>query len=108
MVEVVAATVPGRVWVKLTDFDGTFGECLDDVADRVASNLVSCELWSERVEGRGYYPNVCFKLSLDRAGDEIEVADGGAVRWTQALLDNRKERLMIGGLSLERLASIAQ
>ena len=38
------------------------------------------------------------------AGKTIEVGDGGLVDWTQALVGSAKERLMISGLSLERLA----
>jgi len=32
------------------------------------------------------------------------VADGGHVDWTQQLVASRKERLMISGLGLDRLA----
>jgi hypothetical protein len=34
------------------------------------------------------------------------VADGGLVTWTQDLVRSKKERLMISGLSLERLATV--
>jgi hypothetical protein len=34
----------------------------------------------------------------------LELVDGGSTDWTQQLLGNRKERLLISGLGLERLA----
>jgi len=43
-----------------------------------------------------------------QAGDEtIEIADGGMVEWTLRLVESRKERLMISGLGLDRLAAVA-
>lgn len=51
-----------------------------------------------------YYPSLCFKLDVVAGGEQVDVADGGVVDWTQSLLGNRKERLTIGGLSLDRLA----
>jgi hypothetical protein len=38
------------------------------------------------------------------AGQPFEIADGGLVDWTQRLVPSRKERLMISGLGVERLA----
>jgi hypothetical protein len=53
-----------------------------------------------------YYPTVSFKLhATNDEGAEIELADGGLVDWTQKLLGNSKERLMISGLGTERLLS---
>lgn len=58
----------------------------------------------DREAGTGYYPSLCFKLHVVTAGgEELEVADGGIVDWTQQLLQNRKERLMISGAGLDRL-----
>ena len=34
-----------------------------------------------------------------------EVGDGGFVQWTQHLLGNRKERLLISGIGLDLLAA---
>ena len=47
---------------------------------------------------------MCFKLNVVHDGEEVEVADGGVVAWTQALVGSNKERLTISGLGLERLA----
>jgi hypothetical protein len=39
------------------------------------------------------------------AGTELELIDGGFTTWTQQLLSNRKKRLLISGLGVERLCS---
>lgn len=41
-------------------------------------------------------------------GEEQEIADGGWVDWTQKLLENRKERLLISGVGLEWLYQMKQ
>lgn len=95
-----------RVVVRLTDFGGRHAGVLDRAMAGLESNGVTCEVWPERTEGHGYYPTVCFKLTVVNAREEVEVGDGGFVDWTRALLQNGKERLMISGLSLERLAML--
>jgi hypothetical protein len=50
-----------------------------------------------------YYDGIQFKLIIGVDGREIEIADGGFVDWTQQLLANRKERLLISGFGLEWL-----
>ena len=54
----------------------------------------------DRTHGRGYYPGACFKLLADGS----EIGDGGFVDWTQQLLSDRRERLLISGISVDRLA----
>lgn len=53
---------------------------------------------------RGYYTGLCFKIFATFGGTRIEVADGGFTDWTQRLLGNRKERLLISGYGLDRIA----
>jgi hypothetical protein len=60
----------------------------------------------ERASGRGYYDAACFKLfAREPSGDEIELGDGGTVDWTAKLLSDRKERLVISGLGVERICT---
>jgi hypothetical protein len=59
----------------------------------------------ERASGRGYYIGLCFKVYATIRGQRFEVADGGFVDWTQKLLNNRKERLFISGIGIDRLAT---
>lgn len=54
-----------------------------------------------------YYPTVSFKLYIQAAdGTDIEIGDGGMTDWTQKLLANAKERLMISGIGSERLINV--
>ena len=53
------------------------------------------------LDDHGYYTTSRFEI---RAGD-LPIVDGGFVDWTQRLLSDRKERLLISGAGLERLAS---
>lgn len=65
---------------------------------------VLCEFDLERTAGRGYYASACFDVSaVDGGGHHLHLADGGFTTWTQQLLSSRKERLLIGGLGMERL-----
>jgi hypothetical protein len=64
---------------------------------------VTAALDPGRESGRGYYVGACFKLYITRGGTELEVADGGFTTWTQQLLSNKKERLLISGLGVELL-----
>ena len=60
----------------------------------------------DRQAARGYYAGFCFKAFATFRGATFEVADGGHVDWTQQLLASRKERLMISGIGLDRLALV--
>lgn len=59
----------------------------------------------ERQAGRGYYRDLCFKVSAYEDGEPREVGDGGFTDWTARLTANQKERLLILGLSTDRLAA---
>lgn len=97
----------GHVRVRLTDFSGQQHEVIEELIGELASEEVSITNWPTRTVAEGYYPGLCFKLSVLSDEEEVEVADGGLVDWTQSLVASRKERLMTSGLSLERLAPIA-
>jgi len=61
----------------------------------------------ERESGRAYYRDLCFKVyarSSQGRPDLLELGDGGFVDWTAQFLGNRKERLLISGYGLDRLA----
>jgi hypothetical protein len=60
----------------------------------------------DRQSGRGYYVGVCFQIhARDRSGKDYFLVDGGCTTWTQQLLSNRKERLLISGLGTERFCA---
>jgi hypothetical protein len=51
-----------------------------------------------------YYRELRFKVYASPArGPEVELVDGGGTDWTQKLLNNAKERLIISGIGSERL-----
>ena len=58
-------------------------------------------------EEKEYYQNIRFKIYCKlEEKSEIELVDGGITDWTQKLLNNAKERLIISGLGSERLCEI--
>jgi hypothetical protein len=51
-----------------------------------------------------YYRNLRFHVyARATRGNELELVDGGDTNWTQKLLNNAKERLVISGIGSERL-----
>ncbi|MET7365911.1 hypothetical protein ABZS61_08770 [Streptomyces sp. NPDC005566] len=60
----------------------------------------------DRATGRGYYTGSCFKIYAGVEDQYLEVADGGFVDWSQLLTGNRKERLLISGFGVDRIADI--
>jgi hypothetical protein len=61
----------------------------------------------EQGSGQGYYSGVRFQIyARDAAGTDYSIVDGGFTDWTQQLLSNRKERLLISGMGSERFISL--
>ncbi len=60
-----------------------------------------------RQRGRGYYRDLCFKVNAHVRGTPEEIGDGGFTDWTAKLVANSKERLLISGIGLDRLAAFA-
>jgi hypothetical protein len=91
------------VVVELTDLTG---DRMHDVARLVHDAVPEADIRDrpDREGGRAYYDRMCFKAYASSAGQPFEIADGGLVDWTQRLVPSRKERLMISGLGVERLA----
>jgi hypothetical protein len=68
---------------------------------------VEWQLDPDRSAGRNYYDGLCFAVyASDVANQEYMLADGGFTTWTQQLLSNQKERLLISGIGTERLCSV--
>jgi hypothetical protein len=87
------ARLLGDVRIVLTPLDdSTFA---DDVAERTVGRV---ELDHSRSSGRAYYVRLCFKIYHG----EVELGDGGFTEWTQTLLGDIKERLLISGIGTER------
>lgn len=110
LIRIVRAVSEAEIEVRLTALQGAFDPVCDSIIEdlRQAEGCAGVQFarWPERQHGRDYYRNICFKLTLAIGDDVFELGDGGDVWWTQNLLQSRKERLIIGGLGLERLAML--
>jgi hypothetical protein len=94
-----------RAKLALTDFSGSHGEVLEHASKALADlDRVSVEVDSDRTHALGYYPSACFKVHADVGTTSLEYGDGGLVDWGARLLGNAKERMMISGLSVDRVA----
>lgn len=68
---------------------------------------VAFDLSHTRPRGRGYYNGLSFQVHARAPDGELyELCDGGPVDWTAQLLEDRKERLMISGLGVDRLLTV--
>jgi hypothetical protein len=98
--------------IRLTLLDPAFGSVLDHVTTALA-DLPTVRVISDptRESGRGYYSGLCFKvhgsttLDSETYSGEWEIGDGGFTDWTAKLLGNRKERLLVSGYGVDRLAT---
>ena len=77
------------------------------IAAAVSADLAGVVTDRDRQAGRGYYRDLCFKVNAYADGEPREIGDGGFTDWTARLTANQKERLLITGLSTDRLAAMA-
>jgi len=100
----VATALPGRVELWLTVWEPRYAVVADAV--RAALPDVAVVDDPDREAGRDYYTGFAFKVNLIDGTSRADVGDGGFVDWTQRLLGNRKERLLISGIGIDRLATL--
>lgn len=79
----------GDVEVRVTVLDPRF-------------EVVRGDLPADPSRHTGYYQGLCFKVFRDG----MEIGDGGFVDWTRRLTGNRKERLLISGVGVDRFATL--
>ncbi len=93
-----------RVYSTLLDALREYGSDHTDVGlelSGVPLDLPGTTFDPDRQEGLNYYDGPMLRISItDREGIRYPIADGGAVPWTQRLLSNAKERLVISGFGL--------
>jgi hypothetical protein len=98
--------VVGAIRVTFTPFaEGWPGILEHEVMPELAAlhKEIAFSLDVDREAGRAYYSRAGFQIyASDRAGTEFFLVDGGFTDWTEKLLNNRKERLLISGLGTER------
>jgi len=100
---------PGAIRVTLTAFEPTLTPVLQErVMDILTEEFpaVTLAFDPERTQARGYYVSAGFHIYIsDSTGKEHFLADGGFTNWTQHLLNNKKERLLISGMGSERFVT---
>ena len=104
----IGAVIP--LQVTLTDFHDPVREAvLELMASQIQEAFpeVTVRFDPERQHSRGYYLDLCFKIHAMESEEPVELADGGVVDWTQQLLSNAKERLVISGIGSERVCGLA-
>ena len=77
------------------------------IAAAVSADLAGVVTDRDRQAGWGYYRDLCFTVNAYADGEPREIGDGGFTDWTARLTANQKERLLITGLSTDRLAAMA-
>lgn len=99
------------VRVAITDLTGgTMHDALEagvmaPLRDRFPDTRLAFD--PDRTGGRNYYDGLCFAVyAVDPAGAEQLLVDGGCTTWTQQLLSDQKERLVISGVRTERLCAV--
>jgi hypothetical protein len=94
-----------QVQIRLTVLDPRFAP----VAEAVGGSIKDADVVDDpgRTSGRGYYTGLCYKVYAASGDEAFELGDGGFVTWTQQLLGNRKERLLISGVGIDRMATLA-
>lgn len=100
-----AAGLP-RAQVALTPLSGAGERIAAAAAAELAAVPADIVTDHDRVAGRGYYRDVCFKVNALVNGVPAEIGDGGFTDWTARLLASKKERLLISGYGLDRLAML--
>jgi hypothetical protein len=76
------------------------------VAGDVAGPLLEVIADPQRQAGRGYYRDLCFKINVKSGARWQEVGDGGFTGWAALLTASSKERLLISGVGIDRLAAM--
>lgn len=100
-----------RLQVLLTVLDPSplLAEAAEALLERLrrGSPDVDAKLEPTRTAGRGYYRTLCFWIYGAADGQEpVQLADGGCVDWTQRLLSDAKERLVISGIGSDRVCGM--
>jgi hypothetical protein len=101
-----AAGLP-RAQLALTPLSQAGERIAIAVAAELAAAQASIVIDRDRAAGRGYYRDLCFKVNALIDGKPAEIGDGGFTDWTARLLANQKERLLISGYGLDRLAGLS-
>jgi hypothetical protein len=95
------------VWLTALETNAT--SALDLLADRIRREFANVEvaLDPDRTAARNYYRGMCFGITRpSTTGEQRHLVDGGRVDWTQRLLGDAKERLVISGVGSDRVCDM--
>ena len=101
----VGESVPLRLSITPLESARLLNVAVERLLDRVGGAFpgVTAVVDPDRTAGRGYYRTFCFWII---AGDDIQLVDGGCVDWTQRLLSDGKERLVVSGIGTDRVCTL--
>ena len=96
--------LPLRVSLTLLETGATLTTAADTLAGRLRARFptVDVDFDPQRTVGREYYRTICFWIHVE----ENQLVDGGFVDWTQRLLGDAKERLLISGAGSDRICTL--
>ena len=84
------------------DPDGFFNRVVEAVKENIDMEIIVDEQENDTV----YYKGLQATLSARADGGDIEIGDIGFTDWTQKLLNNTSERLLISAMALDRQMSL--
>jgi len=96
-----------RVQVALTPLSEAGERIAASTAAALAAEPAEVITDHDRAAGRGYYRDLCFKVNAVVDGAPGEIGDGGFTDWTARLTGDRKRRLLVAGLGVDRIATLA-
>ncbi|TVY07601.1 hypothetical protein [Paenibacillus cremeus] len=77
---------------------------VERTADFIANAVPGLSVIENKTETDNlYYQGLQFTLIVTLNGQTLQIGDGGLVDWPQQLLGNKKERMMISAIGIERL-----
>ncbi|KUO77293.1 MAG: hypothetical protein APF77_19320 [Clostridia bacterium BRH_c25] len=87
------------------DTEGLAARVLNHIQDNVDGISIYTENQNSE-QDNNYYKGIQFKLLVGIKGSEYEIVDGGFVDWSQKLLGNKKERMLISGMGVDFLLAL--
>ncbi|MFL5613981.1 MAG: hypothetical protein ACJ796_10010 [Gemmatimonadaceae bacterium] len=105
----VGRLLPLRVTLTVLSENAALRAGAEQLLDRFRNELgeIEAAFDPDRTAGREYYRTLCFGIAArDDAGQPIHLVDGGCVDWTQKLLSDVKERLVISGVGSDRVCTM--
>ena len=105
----LGASIQLRVLLTVLDPSPLLADAAEALIERVRGEFagVDAALDPTRTVGRAYYRTLCFWIyGAIGAAEPAQLADGGCVDWTQRLLSDAKERLVISGIGSDRVCGM--